>query len=750
MEIVEQHAEDASDRVIDFGPFRLNPAARTLSAHGKPVAISSRAFDILQLLVELRDRVVTKDEIMDRVWPGMFVEENNLAVQISALRRTLTTEDGGPQVIVTVSGRGYRFVGHVVEAKAAVETTPSIETGAAADTPAAKRPPALINAITDLPWAVATGVVVAILIGALVVGYLTSAAIRSAFTGPEQGHATSAGPPRLSIAVLPFRNLGNDQQDDYLADAISDDLTTDLSHIPGSVVIARSSADTYKARNVGAEQIGKELGVRYLLEGSLHNSGDRILTNAQLIDTQTGAHLWAERFDSPRQQLSETQNAIVRRIASALNFNLIQIEGNRSLHDRPDNPDALDLFMRARSTMDRADTLEGFTQAQVLLEKSVALQPDFVDALAELGWCLLKKVQAFDDPTDAQDIANARRVIAHAIELAPQNARVLVAKGFLLKLEGQCREAASTYQVALTFDPNDVDARSGLAICAVNLGHADEAERLILDVLRIDPQSTDNRVRYNQLGLVSLMLGKYPDAIDWFNKAKAADADPAGPTDSLSRPEWNEIGLIAAYGSSGREQEARARYAAYAKRWSHRTVWGLTTYFTKAEGALPPFRAAFKGLKAAGMPEFADETIDEHVPPPAEPKSAGDFKTTATTIPGAQTIVTAALSDMLRKEPQPILIDVGCGAAVIPGASWVNDTFPSSDGQADLEKEILRLSNGDRARQIVVMGSSVFDWNGYNAALAVVALGYRNVIWYRGGEESWAAANLKADDRRDP
>jgi adenylate cyclase len=740
MELADQHAGGAADRVIGFGPFLLDPGKRTLSANGTPVAISSRAFDILQMLIEQRDRVVAKDEIMDRVWPNMFVEDNNLAVHISALRRMLTLEDGGPQLIVTVSGRGYRFVGQVDEPKPALQAEVPTPLPAPAQ-PAKRRSGWMVPAA-------AAAVVAAIILA----GYMGRGAIRAVFMapGPQPAPATVAAAPRLSIAVLPFRNLSNNPEEDYLADAVTDDLTTDLSHIPGSVVIARSSSDIYKTRNVGAEQIGTELGVRYLLEGSLRYSADRVVTNAQLIDTQTGAHLWAERFDSPRQLLSDTQTAIVRRIGSALNFNLIQIEGNRSLHDRPNNPDALDLFMRARSTLDRADTLKGLTDGQTLLEKAIALQPDFVDALSELAWCLLRKARDFDDPTDAADVASARTLIAHAIELAPQNARVLVVKGYLLKLEGHCREASSTYQIALTFDPNDVDARSGLALCAANLGHLDEAERLILDTLKIDPQNPNNRVRYNQLGLVYLMLGKYPDAIDWLNKAKAADPDPSGPTESLTRMEWNEIGLIAAFGSSGQQQEARARYAAYAGRWSHRSVWRLTTYLTKAQNAVPTFRAAFDGLKTAGMPEFADETIDEHVPAPAEPRMAGDFETTPTSAPNAQTIKTSALSDMLRKGPQPIVIDVGCGAAVIPGASWINDTFPSSDSQADLEREILHLSNGDRARQIVIMGSSVFDWNPYNATLAVQKLGFRNVLWYRGGEEAWVAAGLKADDRRDP
>lgn len=732
MELADRQPGDvppggASARVFGFGPYRLDRVARVLTKDGAPVAMSSRAFDILELLIEHRDRVVAKDEIMDRVWPGTFVEDNNLAVHISALRRILAVEEGAPPWIVTVSGRGYRFAGRVAEAEPAAVPN---------ETPPARGPPR---------WIVPAGIAVIAVAVAAAMFFSTPH-----FLAPKPGPATVGAAPRLSIAVLPFRNLSNDPEEDYLADAVTDDLTTDLSHIPGSVVIARSSAEVYKTRNVGAEQIGAELGVRYLLDGSLRNGADRIYANARLVDTKTGAQLWAERFDSPRSQIGDTQMAIVRRIASALNFNLIQIEGSRSVHDRPDNPDALDLFMRARSILDRANTLKDLTQAQAQLEKAITLQPDFVDAISELAWCLLKKARDFDDPTDAEDVANARKLIARGIELAPQNARMLVVKGFLQRLEGQCREAAATYQTALTFDPNDVDARGGLALCAANLGHPDEAERLILDILKVDPQNPNNRIRYNQLGLVYLMLGKYPAAIDWLSKSKAADPDATGPRDNLSRMEWNEIGLIAAHGAGGQLPEAKARYAAYAGRWSHRSVWRLTTYFTKAEGALPAFRAAFDGLKAAGMPAFADETIDEHVAAPAEARMAGDFDTTATAAPGAQTVATATLSDMLHKGQPPILIDVGCGAAVIPGASWINDTFPSADGQADLEKEILRLSNGDRARPVVVIGSSVFDWNGYNAALAVLSLGYRNVSWYRGGEEAWAAAGLKADDRRDP
>jgi TolB-like protein/DNA-binding winged helix-turn-helix (wHTH) protein/Flp pilus assembly protein TadD len=710
---------DADEDVFEFGRFRLDGTTRVLLENGTPLPLSSRAFDILHFLIVNRDRIVTKDEIIGRVWQGVIVDENNLAVQISSLRRALSDHDETAPFILTVPGRGYRFVGKLVEAR--------------------QSPPQAGRA-SSRAWLAAAGLVVF-----LAAGYLAYRTV------PGFGERAAKSAPRLSIVVMPFRNLGEDASDAYLADAVSDDLTTDLSHIPESTVIARTSADTYKGRSVSAAQVGQELGVRYLLEGSLRRTGDRFLINAQLIDTNNGAHLWADRFDVSREGLVDAQTAIVHHIASALNFTLVQIEGQRSMQDRPNDPDALDLFLRARSLLEREDKLDTLIAAQGMLEKSLQLQPNFVDAMSELAWLLLHKVAYFDDPTDAQDMEAVRKLIPRALTQAPQNARILAARGFLLKLDGKCKEAIASNQLALNYDRNNIDALTGIAICTANLGNADEADRRLKELLKLDPQDPNNKVRYNQLGLVNLMLGRNNEAIDWFQKSVASDPNAAETTDSLSRAEYNELGLIAAYGLTGRLEEARQRYADYDRRVQHRTVWRIQSYFSKAEATLPGFRAAMASLKQAGMPEFADEKTDFHVIAPAEPKNAGDFEPTPMTVPGARVLTTAAVGDLMRQKPSPTIIDVGRGAAVIPGARWIGgQAFPSDSGNADLRRVSQDGAGGAMDNAIVVMGTNSYDWYAYNAVLTLVSTGYRNVWWYRGGEESWVASGMNYEDLRDP
>ena len=723
-----------ADHVYEFGRFRLDVGRRTLLADGAPVSLSSRAFDILQLLIELRDRVVTKDEILDRVWQGIVVEENNLSVQISGLRRALGEKAEGQPFIVTIPGRGYRFVGQVAEQPFAPPAE-APEATAEVPNPFLSEPAAAPGRRSWAPWAILAAVVVAsaLLIPGVRLSQLPPTQLSEATRPP-------VSPPRLSIAVLPFRNLSNDPEQDYLADAVSDDLTTELSHLVGSFVIARQSSDSYKGKAVGASQIGRELGVRYVLEGSVRRADDKIFINAQLIDTETGAHLWADRFDVAHTQLSETQIDIVQRIGSALNFKLVQLEGQRSIHDRPNDPDALDLFLRARSIIDRDDSLDGFNTAQPLLEKAIQLQPDFADAMTELAWLLLTKMKEFDDPTDAEDRQEAHKAVTRALALAPDNARTLAAKGMLLMIEQGCQEASASYRLALSFDPNNVPALTGLARCADELGHPDETVELVRRILRIDPENPNNRIRYHQLGMALAMLGRHADAIEWFERAEAANSEPM----------WsNQMALIAVYGATGRLEEAKARYAAYDHRWPHQTVWRLGCYASKTQAANAGFQQMLAGLRAAGMPEFADEAHDEGIAPVAEKKRMGDFDPTPMAAPGARTITTAGLGALLRQNPQPTVVDVGCGAATIQGAvRQHDDTFLTPEAEAKLKAGIEARTGGDLDRPVVAMGSGPYGWASYNAALALHELGYRHILWYRGGEEAWAAAGMPSQDDR--
>ncbi len=219
-----------------------------------PIAIGRRALDILGVLVERPGDLISRDDIIEAVWPGRTVEDSNLNVQVAALRRILDDGRADGSCIQTVSGRGYRFVAPVTRVE---PSTPQSGTSGGGTIAEDGQP-----------------------------------------HGPSAGVAapTSAA-PRLSIVVLPFANLSNDPDQQYFADGITEDLTTDLSRIADMFVISRNTAFTYRNKPVDTKQIGRELGVRYVLEGSVRRSGNQVRVNAQLIDAETDAHLWAERFD---------------------------------------------------------------------------------------------------------------------------------------------------------------------------------------------------------------------------------------------------------------------------------------------------------------------------------------------------------------------------------------------------------------------------------------------------------------------
>ena len=251
---------------ISFGRFRLDLARRELRRDERLVRLGSRALDILCVLALAGGKVVTKDELMERVWAGVVVEEHNIQVHISALRRALAEDGDGESRIVNVSGRGYRFLG-------------------SADPPAADNAGAEPSApITEQP----------------------------------------------SLAVLPFQNLSGDPEQEYFADGMVEEIITALARIRWLFVAARNSSFTYKGQNVDVKRVGRELGVRYVLEGSVRKSGNRVRITAQLIDASTGAHLWADRFDGPLEDVFELQDRVASSVAGVIEPALQAAETARS------------------------------------------------------------------------------------------------------------------------------------------------------------------------------------------------------------------------------------------------------------------------------------------------------------------------------------------------------------------------------------------------------------------------------------
>ncbi len=271
---------------------------------------------------------------------------------------------------------------------------------------------------------------------------------------PATSISQPAVAPRLSIVVLPFTNLSNDPEQQYFADGITEDLTTDLSRIADMFVISRNTAFTYRNKPVDTKQIGRELGVRYVLEGSVRRSGNQVRVNAQLIDAETDAHLWAERFDRDTGDLFALQNEITSRIAVALNLELVAAEAARPT----EHPDALDYILRGRAASSKPPSRDNYAEAISLFERALALDPRSVEAQSWLAIALAGRV--LDEMTDsaAADIARAEGLAGQALAASPRSPLAHFAKGQVLRAQRRCEEAIPEYETALALNRNWVGA----------------------------------------------------------------------------------------------------------------------------------------------------------------------------------------------------------------------------------------------------------------------------------------------------
>ena len=281
---------------------------------------------------------------------------------------------------------------------------------------------------------------------------------------------------RLSIVVLPFANLSGDPAQDYLVDALTDELTTSLARIRDSFVIARNTAMTFKGKPVDAKAIGKDLGVRYVLEGSVQPSGDRMRVNAQLIDAGSGAHLWAEQFDTPRGDLLQTQDAIVTHLANALDFQLTQAEGARLKRTPAANRDAEDLALQCAAGEWKAGWIGKEADAAfALCEQALAIDPNNVRALMALGVKFLAPALLGVSGDSKGDLQRADELDSKALALDPDYACARDQKGRILLAQGRNDEAVAEFERARALDPSSVDAEGGLAWTTYASGNSTKA-----------------------------------------------------------------------------------------------------------------------------------------------------------------------------------------------------------------------------------------------------------------------------------
>jgi adenylate cyclase len=374
---------------------------------------------------------------------------------------------------------------------------------------------------------------------------------------PTLETSAPAALPRLSIVVLPFANLGNNPDQEYFADGLTDNLTTDLSRISGTFVIARDTAFTYKGKAVGVKQIGGDLGVRYVLEGSVQKDGKLVRVNAQLIDTQTGAHLWAERFDRDSADLLEMQDEITRRIAVALSAELIQAESDRVVREHRTNPDAIDLTMRARALLATQPSAEHNAQARDLFEQALTIDATNVDALIGLARTYMSD-RANGWAYDIDEwTRRANDALTRAFAIDPRNARAYAVKSFALAYDdrfdyrGQIDQAIAAAETAIALDPNLEDMYNWLGRLYAKAGKPERTAALVQQAIRLSPHDPGMGGWLDTIGQSELQMGHYDAAIDTLRKSIAAN-----PEEIVS---WSD--LTAAYLGAGREKEARQTLA---------------------------------------------------------------------------------------------------------------------------------------------------------------------------------------------
>jgi TolB-like protein/DNA-binding winged helix-turn-helix (wHTH) protein/Flp pilus assembly protein TadD len=573
---------------VEFGRFRLLPHRRELRADGVAVELGGRAFDVLMVLTEARGGLVTKDEILSRVWPDTVVEENNLVVQISTLRKALGEDR---DFIRTVSGRGYRFVAEISTSLAASEAETRVDRGSAA--PSSNLPAPVssligreteLEKVSDLP----AGVVDLIDVSTAprrpprpllwrLFGFGLFLVVVASFSWIIYSR-NQASPEVRSIAVLPFESLSGDASQDYFADGMTDELITDLGQISSLRVISRTSIMTYKRVRKLLPEIARELDVEAVVEGTVLRSGERVRVTAQLIEVPVERHMWAQSFEGDLRDTLALQNRVARAIAEQIGATVNQQEQAALQNPKEVNPEAYEAYLKGRFFWNKR-TGDGLKKAINYFNRAIEKDPNYAEAYTGLAdsyalsgdWeygilppqdafpkakAAATKALALDDHlAEAHtslafiidlyewDWESAEKEYKRAIALYPGYATAHHWYAWHLIVTGRSSEGIAQLRTAESLDPLSLIISADLAdaLCIAHL--YDESQQQSRRTLEMDPNFA---IAHYELGQAYEQKNMYNEAIEEFKRAIQLSGD-------------NEIfnaNLAYAYASSGRREEA--------------------------------------------------------------------------------------------------------------------------------------------------------------------------------------------------
>jgi TolB-like protein len=441
-----------------FENYALDTDRRELHCGRDVIAIAPQVFDLLNYLIGNRERVVGKDELIRSIWQGRIVSDAALTTRLNAARNAIGDSGDEQRLIKTLPRKGFRFIGTVQEAPGPATAT------------------------------------------------VTSGSPRSSFAFPD----------KPSLVVLPFTNLSPDPEQEYFVDGVTESLTTDLSRMVGIFVIGRNTAFTYKGKHVDLKQIGRELGVCYALEGSVQRGGNRMRINVQLIDAETGIHLWAERFDKPIADLFDMQDEIGARLANQLGTELVTAEARRAA--RAPHPDSMDLYFQGMAWMNRGTDPASLSQARQFFEQALGLDSGNVEAMVGMAFVdAMRSTSMLTDRTAGLAAVEASlvKVLAHA----PNHAMAHCLMGVVQIFTKRAAQGIAECERALALDRNLAAAYAWIGLGKCNLGRAEETEAWIMEAFRLSPR--DNRAFswMSTAGVAQSYLAADEAAVHWFKRS---------------------------------------------------------------------------------------------------------------------------------------------------------------------------------------------------------------------------------------
>ena len=337
----------------------------------------------------------------------------------------------------------------------------------------------------------------------------------------ERAAPSPSSAPRLSLVVLPFANIGGGPDQDYFADGVTESLTTDLSRINGALVIARNTAFTFKGKAIDVKKIGRELNVRYVLEGSVQRGSNRLRVNVQMIDAETGNHLWAERFDKPIADLFDMQDEIVSRLAYALNAELIAVEARRA--ERSSHPDAMDLVFQGNAWLNRGVTPSHLAQGRRFFEKAIALDPENVGAMFGLARVdMTSGIDAYSDDPSAR-LAAAEATLTTLLSLAPKYAPARLVLGLVQMFTKRAAQGLAECEQAVALEHSLAIAHAFIGLAKVLLGRAEETEAHVNEALRFSPRDIFAFQWLAWVGIAKAHLNRDSEAVVWLRRGLDAN-----------------------------------------------------------------------------------------------------------------------------------------------------------------------------------------------------------------------------------